>query len=156
NVHAEAAYLRELGSATLAELPGGVPVWVVTSYDCLRELLLDARVSKDAWEHWPRWIRGEISPDWVLFTWVGVRNMFNAYGTEHQRLRSLTSKAFTARRVEEQRPRIEKITSDLLDKLAAQGRDVEIDLRAHFACPLPAEVICQLFGVPDEIRAELR
>lgn len=156
DVHAEASYLRKQGSATQAELPGGVPVWVVTSYDRLRELLVDPRVSKDAWRHWPRWGRGEIAPDWVLYTWVSAQNMFNAYGAEHQRLRSLTSKAFTARRIEAQRPRIERITSELLDRLAAREQGAEVDLRAEFACPLPTEVICQLFGVPDSVRDELR
>jgi cytochrome P450 len=133
-----------------------VVAWAVTSQDLLRELLTDSRVSKDPRQHWPRWINGEITSEWPLFTWVAVRNMFTAYGKEHRRLRSLIAKAFTARRTEAQRPRIEQITTDLLDALAARPRGEVVDLREGFAYPLPIEVICQLFGVPDVMRPGLR
>jgi cytochrome P450 len=133
-----------------------VVAWAVTSQDLLRELLTDSRVSKDPRQHWPRWINGEITPEWPLFTWVAVQNMFTAYGNEHRRLRSLIAKAFTARRTEAQRPRIEQITTDLLDALAARPRGEVVDLREEFAYPLPIEVICQLFGVPDAMRPGLR
>ncbi|TDD36269.1 cytochrome P450 [Saccharopolyspora elongata] len=78
--------------------------------------------------------------------------MFTAYGSEHRRLRSLLSKAFTPSRVEKLRPAVEQITDDLLDGLAMTPRGEPVDLRKRFAYPLPAEVICQLFGVPDAPR----
>lgn len=138
------------------ELPGEVVAWSVTSYDTLRKLLTDARVSKDAYQHWPQWINGEIPEDWVLNTWVVVRNMFTAYGTEHKRLRSLISKAFTARRTEALRPQVEEITQNLLDRLAAIPQGQTVDLREHFAYQVPIEVISRLFGVPQDMRPEMR
>ncbi|WP_295143537.1 cytochrome P450 [Saccharopolyspora sp.] len=119
----------------------------------MRGLLADERVSKDPRQHWPAWIRGEIPGDWPLISWVGVDNMFTAYGPDHARLRGLVSRAFTPRRVEALRPRITEITGELLDALAGES---EVDLRAAFTYPLPIAVITELFGVPEQMRAGLR
>jgi cytochrome P450 len=83
--------------------------------------------------------------------------MTTADGEDHRRLRSLVSKAFTARRVEELRPRIEELTAGLLDDLrAAAERDGGVaDLRRHFAMPLPMGVIGELLGVDAEHRDRL-
>jgi cytochrome P450 len=126
----------------------------VTSQETLRDLLADPRVSKDPRQHWPSYTSGEISEDWPLHLWVSVQNMFTAYGSDHRRLRSLVSKAFTPRRVEAMRPWIEQITEQLLDALDAAEQPV--DLREGYAYPVPIEVICQLFGVEAEARPKLR
>ena len=156
DVHAEGTRLREAGTASLVALPGDVVAWAVTSLSGLRELLTDSRISKDPRQHWPQWINCEITPEWPLFTWVAVQNMLTAYGADHKRLRSLGAKAFTARNIAAQRPRIEKITADLVNALAAHPAGEAVDLRESFAFPLPIEVISQLFGVPDTMRAMLR
>jgi cytochrome P450 len=156
DVHGEGARLREAGPASLVALPGDVLAWAVTGLGGLQELLTDPRVSKDPRRHWRRWIDGEITPEWPLFTWVAVQNMLTAYGADHKRLRSLSAKAFTARNIAAQRPRIENITADLLTALATHPVGAAVDLREGFAFPLPIEVISQLFGVPDSMRAALR
>jgi len=157
DIHGEATRIRERGPVTRVELPDGVEAWAVSSTDLLKKLLTDPRVSKDPRQHWPVWINGEISPEWPLFTWVAVQNMFTAYGGEHKRLRTLVSKAFTARRTAALQPRIEEITKTLLDRIDEAGRRSEVvDLREEFCYPLPIQVISELFGLPEEKGAELR
>ncbi|MEU2910863.1 cytochrome P450 [Streptomyces massasporeus] len=157
DIHGEAARIRARGPVTPVELPHGVPAWAVSSAPLLKRLLTDPRVSKDPRRHWQRWMDGEVSPDWPLYTWVAVRNMFTAYGTEHTRLRTLVSKAFTARRTAALRPRIEEITGALLDRVTKAGADgLPVDLREEFCYPLPIQVIGELLGLPEELGTELR
>ncbi|MFG2804898.1 cytochrome P450 family protein [Streptomyces massasporeus] len=157
DIHGEAARIRARGPVTPVELPHGVPAWAVSSAPLLKRLLTDPRVSKDPRRHWQSWMDGEVSPDWPLYTWVAVRNMFTAYGTEHKRLRTLVSKAFTARRTAALRPRIEEITGALLDRVTKAGADgLPVDLREEFCYPLPIQVIGELLGLPEELGAELR
>ena len=153
DLHAEADRLRERGSATLVELPSGIQAWAPTQYETLKQLLADDRVSKDPHQHWPAWISGEYRETWVSL-WVGVTNMFTAYGANHRRLRKLVSPAFTKRRTDALGPRIEEIAATLLDRMgeAPGGR---IDLRSAYAHPLPMQVICELFGLPEDRRADI-
>jgi len=79
--------------------------------------------------------------------------MLNLDPPDHERLRKLVNKAFTARRVSELRPRITAITAGLLDDMSTRR---EVDLLASFAFPLPITVICELLGVPVADRDQFR
>ncbi|MER6053097.1 cytochrome P450 [Streptomyces sp. BHT-5-2] len=155
DIHGENARLRALGPATRVELPGGIQAWGVTGHALLKRLLTDDRISKNPRAHWPEWQRAEVRGSW-LQSWIGVTNMFTAYGADHRRLRKLIAPAFTARRTEAMVPRVEQITRDLLDGLAARPAGEVVDLRESFNHPLPMQVICELFGYPEgEPRLEL-
>lgn len=117
-------------------------------------MLTDNRVSKDPRRHWPAWQAGEFRDTWIA-NWVGVTNMFTAYGDEHRRLRRLIAPAFTARRTAAMEPRVSRITRDLLDALAGLPHGQVVDLRTTYAHPLPMGVICELFGLPGGLRAEM-
>ena len=68
---------------------------------------------------------------------------------DHTRLRGLVVKAFTARRVEDMRPRIQTIVDKTLDRIAPQGH---MDLIEDFAFRLPVTIICDMLGIPEEHR----
>ncbi|MFE4873231.1 cytochrome P450 [Streptomyces sp. NPDC056682] len=151
--HAHATYRRwrEEGGVRQARYPGPNPVegWVVTSYAEAKELLADARLSKDgAVEKFGRHIGLTQGPGSALFA-----HMLNSDPPHHTRLRKLVQKAFTARRTAALRPMIEAHVEGLLDEW--EGRD-DVELISEFALPLPVAVVFDLFGASDADHETLR
>ncbi|MFJ3089373.1 cytochrome P450 [Streptomyces sp. NPDC086838] len=147
--HAANARLLARGAVAPVVLPGEVRGMAVLGHDALKEFLAHPDVAKNA-QHFTALRDGEIPDGWPLKTFATVQGMTTADGADHRRLRSLMSKAFTARRIEELRPRITDLTSHLLAGLeAAATEDGVVDLRTHFALPLPMGVICELLGVDE-------
>lgn len=64
---------------------------------------------------------------------------------DHTRLRALVNRSFTPRRVRDLEPRIEAIANAAIDGFISDG---ETELMERFAYPFPAQVICELIGVP--------
>lgn len=157
--HSAAKLLREQAPVRPAILPNGLKVWLVTSYAEARSLLTDSRLSKDTGratglfeQHMTATggTAGELSQSLAA-------HMLNSDPPDHTRLRKLVNRAFTGRTVARLRPRIEEITSALLDGMQSRepGEDTA-DLLEEFAFPLPVTVICELLGVPHEERDSFR
>src|SRR5690242_8070386 len=121
-----------------AELPDGRIVWLVSGYENVRQMIIDQRFSR-ALAVAP----GQAQPGFEMFA-AGSINGMDPPG--HTRLRKLVASAFTARRVEALRPRVTAIVNQLIDTMA--GRPQPVDLVAGFSLPLPAQVICEMLGVP--------
>jgi len=68
---------------------------------------------------------------------------------DHTRLRGLVVKAFTARRVEDMRPRIQQVVDQTIDAIIDRGH---MDLIEDFAFRLPVTIICDMLGIPEEHR----
>ncbi|MFJ5289406.1 cytochrome P450 [Streptomyces sp. NPDC088348] len=153
--HADNARLLAGGSVVPVVLPGEVAGAAVLGHAALREFLAHPDVAKGP-EHFTALREGRIEEGWPLRTFATVRSMTTADGADHRRLRSLVSRAFTGRRVESLRPRIETLAAGLLDGMAAAADgDGAVDLRRHYALPLPMGVICELLGVGPEYRERL-
>ena len=126
-------------------LDGETPIWFITRHDDVAAVLLDD-------ERFVRDPRLAMTPEQVEATRMmppGMEmienHMLNRDGDDHRRLRRLVTKAFTPKRVEQLRPRIQAIADELLDAVEPHG---EMDLSADYAFPLPITVIAELLGVP--------
>jgi cytochrome P450 len=83
-------------------------------------------------------------------------SMFNASGNDLVRLRRLFGQMFSARRMAAMGPSIERATDRALDRLAGAGaHGTAVDFVAELAVPLPADVIGDVVGVPQDARAWL-
>ena len=130
-------------------LDGETPIWFITRHDDVAAVLLDD-------ERFVRDPRLALTPEEIEATRMmppGMEmienHMLNRDGDDHRRLRRLVTKAFTPKRVEQLRPRIQAIADELLDAVEARG---EMDLSAEYAFPLPITVIAELLGVPTADR----
>ncbi|MER6951158.1 cytochrome P450 [Nonomuraea sp. NPDC000554] len=145
-----AVYGRAREQAPLARLRApGFSMWAVTRHEDARAMLSDPRFELNAASFM---MRPDVPDDCQAY----MRTMQEMEGPEHMRLRRLVSPAFTARRAAEFRPRIEPIVDALLDELPGHVEDGAVDLLAHFARPLPIEVICELVGIPASDRPRWR
>lgn len=87
----------------------------------------------------------------------GRHAILNLDPPDHTRIRRLVSNAFTMRRIEQLRPRIQQLVASLLDEVEAAGVEGEpVDLMTTFAFPLPFQVITELLGMPESDRDQLR
>ncbi|MEV4535923.1 cytochrome P450 [Asanoa sp. NPDC049518] len=128
---------RPVAEVTLRD---GSTGWLVTRYADVRQVLIDPRFSRAA--------AASSSASDTGLAMVATDSILGMDPPEHTRLRRLVAGAFTARRVEELRPKVAALVDALLTDLAAKPRPV--DLVEHFSLPLPVRVICELLGVPPE------
>ena len=138
--------LRQSCPVAHVKLPSGDEGYVVTRYDDVRTVLSDGRFSRAA--------TTEPGAPQLSSTPPLAGGLFTMDPPEHTRLRKLVSREFTARRVQNLRPRIQELTDGLLDAMERQSPPV--DLNTELAFPLPVMVICELLGVPFEDRDRFR
>ncbi|MEU9008782.1 cytochrome P450 [Streptomyces sp. NPDC048479] len=134
----EYARLRSNAPVSDVVMPSGDGAYLFSRYDDVRTVLSDARCSRAA----------TVLPESPKLTAVpfDAGGLFTMDPPEHTRLRSLVSSAFTARRVDLLRPRIQELADELLERMADEGGPV--DFNEAFAFPYPVAVICELLGVP--------
>ncbi|MDA3647653.1 cytochrome P450 [Saccharopolyspora indica] len=127
------------------KLAFGGEAWLVTRYADVKAVLNDSRFSRAATVEAKTWI-SQSGPEGASLVIMDP--------PEHTRIRTLVAKAFTARRIEALRPRIQQITDEMLDGMERAGQPA--DLIAHLSLPLPVAVICELLGVPFDDHQKLR
>ncbi len=148
--------LREQGPVVGGRFVDGTPVWFVTRYDDVRAALRDSRLVNT-----PSNVPGEkgADPREGMMELLQVPEHLRGYllgsildsdPPDHPRLRRLVTRAFTARRILDLRPRIERIADRLLAELPHREEDGAVDLLEHFAYPLSITVICELVGIPAD------
>ncbi|MFD8092401.1 cytochrome P450 family protein [Streptomyces malaysiensis] len=136
------AQLRDESAVHQVALPDGSPIWLVLREEDVRAGLTDTRLSVNK-AHSGTGYKGFSLPPAL------DANLLNIDPEDHQRLRRLVSKAFTARRVENLRGSVQAAVDRLADDLAGQGGG---DLVSTFSLPLPLMVIGDLLAVPEADR----
>jgi cytochrome P450 len=71
----------------------------------------------------------------------------------HRQLRSLVSKAFTPRRIEELQPRLIEIIDGLLEPALVNGK---MDVLTDLTSPLPVQIIAEMLGLPAKDQDQFR
>lgn len=141
--------LRALrGSVHAVRTAVGDDAWLVTGHPEVRRLLSDGRLGR---AH-PDPDNAARTGDSALFG--GPLGNVDTEDADHARLRELLAPHFTPRLMRALRPRVEALTTHLLDELADRGSPA--DLNAALALPLPILVICELLGVPYQDRTQFR
>jgi cytochrome P450 len=128
-------------------LPDGTASWWITRYDEVAACL-------DDHERFSSQVHKAVESAAIQNSQALIRKdptlrytMINRDPPDHTRMRKLVVRAFSARRVDALRPRIQERAARLLDQLAEQ--EDPVDLIRNYAFPLPVGVICDLLGVPE-------
>ena len=142
------AELRASQPVFRTALPDKTPVWLLTRYDDVANLLKDERFVKDK--------RKAMTAEQLRkMPWVPPmfrpleRNMLDLDPPDHTRLRTLVHKAFTPNLVARMRDRIQSLADELLTQVMHKG---ECDLIRDYALPLPMIIITEILGVPTRDR----
>ncbi|WP_406169430.1 cytochrome P450 [Streptomyces canus] len=118
--------------------------WLVTRYDDQRALYGDPRLSVDTTRPGFPYLN-------EAFRETAAKNppsFLNMDDPDHARIRRMVTGAFTVKRIEAMRPAVQRMTDDLIDRMLAGPKPV--DLVEALTLPLPSLVICELLGVPYE------
>lgn len=137
------AQLRQTPVCWQEDGPDEAGTYVVSAYREIVELLHDPRISSD--------LRHCIQTGGRPRTSTAPYAFINLDPPEHDYLRRLAMRHFgppeRPEYLERLRPEIERIVTELLDRVSDQR---QIDLVESFAYPLPVTVICKILGVPRE------
>lgn len=129
------------------------PAWLLTRYADVASALKDPRLAKNPYRALRPDEQKQQLPWMPEFLRPLTASMLDQDPPDHNRLRNLVHQAFTPRRVEGLRARIQTITNELISKMRGESK---VDLIAAIAAPLPMTVICEMLGVPENERARFR
>lgn len=144
---AEYAAFRQSDTLQRVKLWDGKVAWLATRYDDVRALLADNRFSADprraGYPHISPAREREKREDLPFFVLMDPPG--------HTRYRRMLTKEFTVDKIQGQRPAVEKVVNDLVDRLLQSEQPT--DLISAFCLPLPTTVIANMLGVPYEDHA---
>ncbi|MER5178852.1 cytochrome P450 [Streptomyces sp. NPDC002896] len=129
--------------------------WLVPRHADVAALLRDRRLGRTYQHRFSHEEFGRQAPpaEHEPFHVLNDHGMLDLEPPDHTRIRRLVSKAFTPRTVEELRPYVHRLASELVGGLVADGGG---DLLTAVAEPLPVAVIAEMLGIPEADRPQLR
>jgi cytochrome P450 len=146
-------YRRMREEAPIYWRPDGSPMF--TRYDdCITILRDHERFSNDGSNSkYADNIADDAPMRGTMFESLNARPMLFSDPPDHTRIRGLVNKAFTPKRVDQLRGRMETIVDELLDEVEGAG---SMDIIERVAYPLPVIMIAELLGVPASDRELLK
>jgi cytochrome P450 len=128
--------------------------WVLFRYDDVDALLRSPNSSANfpGNHDWAR-VRGGPNSPVVRFT---SKMMLLSDGATHKRLRRVSGKVLSRRVVDQFRARVPEIVDELLTEAGLTEDGGELDVMSALALPLPVTVVCELIGIPRELRQLFR
>lgn len=127
--------------------------WICTRYEDVLHVLGDGNFTTDRSDVPIMRLVSRLSRRDPRFQALIERNLLTIDAAPHRRLRGLVGRAFTPRRVEQLRPRLQAIVDELLDHAADDGG---MEVVRDLAQPLPVIAIAELLGVPAADRPRFR
>ncbi|MEV5436622.1 cytochrome P450 [Streptomyces sp. NPDC052682] len=129
--------------------------WLVPHHADVSALLRDRRLGRTYLHRFTHEEFGRTPPppEHEPFHTLNDHGMLDLEPPDHTRIRRLVSKAFTPRTVEQLKPYVHGLASELVTRLVDDGGG---DLLTDVAEPLPVAVIAEMLGVPEADRAPLR
>lgn len=116
--------------------------WLVTGYDEVREILADGdRFS----------CMRPVDDEADRAVLPGILQAYDP--PDHTRLRGTVAPAYTVRRIEKLRTRVEELVEECLDNVESMGSPA--DFVRQVAWPIPAPIACEFLGVPRDDQADL-
>lgn len=138
------ADLRTNEPVSRARIWDGSEVWLATTFDLAREVLMDSeRFSNALGPGYPT-----ASASRFQTVTEEATNFVRMDPPEHTHRRRMITADFTMKAVNALRPRMEAIIDDLFDKMEAKGPPA--DLVKDFGLPLPTTIITEYLGLGPE------
>ena len=121
--------------------------WVLTKHEDVDAVLRNSEVfsSKGRITHLLNQLEPELQPELESLHFHFARGLAHSDAPEHRRLRGLLARAFTPKMIENLRPRIREIATEIISSLKT-----EADLLDDLLTPLPARVVGELLGSSTE------
>lgn len=127
--------------------PFGRAAWLATRYEDVKTVLGDPRFSRAA-------AVGRGDEPSLIPQGPGPNTIVTTDPPHHTRLRKVVARAFTQRRIEKLRPRVQEVVDELIDAMEEHGPPV--DLVDSFARPQPGKVVFELMGIPYSDREQVQ
>jgi cytochrome P450 len=134
---------------TQVTMPSGSKAWLVAQHDHIQRLLADNRFSVEPHPTFP--IRFPAPQELLDMIARDAKNLLVTMDPpRHTRVRQMALPDFTIKATEKLKPRMQELIDYYLDKMEAEGGPA--DLVQALALPFPAQVICELAGIPEDDR----
>ena len=146
--HDQLTYLRANAPVFWHDQPAedGDGFWAVTKYEDIKAITHD-------WETYSSEVGGVFVKDATPEALATIRlTMLAMDPPKHHRYRKLVSRGFTPRMIRSLHDAVADRARSIVDEVCEKG---EIDFVEEVAVEMPAQVICDMLGIPAEDRAQI-